>query len=448
MELKLKPLFLSEELNAAVEKAPTSLKFSIVTPEHTYLNIHNLAQLWDSIINQTYTNWEWVVYCNGEVSPEVLKTQLSISDDRVKWHTEIREHRPDNFVGDIKNAAFSLATGDIIVEVDHDDKLRYDCLEKLNEVYENDPDAGFVYSDCMYFVEEDYGPWHGFSKEHGWTDYSYVWPHSGEVGTVNNTWKPTAKAFSYVWYAPDHVRSWKRSLNTTLNSYNPEFNTGDDIDWIQRLYIHHTKFVHIPEPLYFYRLTGAANTSIQRNDSIQVKTKELWRDRCSEIAVIEGAVLGDRIELGGGETPTFGLRNYDLYWGDVRDDLNNGIPVADNSVGIIRAWNILHLLNDPVFIMRECWRVLVHGGWLVLQVPSTEGKAAFSNPIHRSFWNYDSFYHYTDITKAKESYTEDIRFQSYGVWNVPDENGNLAVRACMIALKDPNGERFPGPIRI
>ena len=40
-------------------------KFSIITPEHKKENIPFLLELYETIKSQTYSNWEWVLYLNG-----------------------------------------------------------------------------------------------------------------------------------------------------------------------------------------------------------------------------------------------------------------------------------------------------------------------------------------------------------------------------------------------
>lgn len=45
--------------------------------------------------------------------------------------------------------------------------------------------------------------------------------------------------------------------------------------------------------------------------------------------------------------------------------------------------------------MNEAWRVLGHKGLLEVWVPSTDGRGAFQDPTHVSFWNQNSFAYYS-----------------------------------------------------
>ena len=59
-----------------------NLKFSLVTPEHNPNNVKFLLELYDSIKNQTYTNWEWVLFLNNncviENIPDIIKTDWQV----------------------------------------------------------------------------------------------------------------------------------------------------------------------------------------------------------------------------------------------------------------------------------------------------------------------------------------------------------------------------------
>ena len=94
-----------------------NLKFSIVTPSHKYQTY--FFDLYKSLLNQTYTNWEWIVFLNGNFEIEQLPESIS-NDNRVKIYSS---YEKEERIGFIQKQAFSYGTGDILVEVDHDDIL-------------------------------------------------------------------------------------------------------------------------------------------------------------------------------------------------------------------------------------------------------------------------------------------------------------------------------------
>ena len=213
-----------------------------------------------------------------------------------------------------------------------------------------------------------------------------------------------------------------------------------------------TKMYHIPEVLYIYRVTGD-NTWLARNDAIQQKTVELFDHNARALAEKDARDRGLLlVDIGGGYNPYPGYTTVDQREGaDYVCDLNDGIPLPDNSVGVLNASHIIEHLYDKTKIMGEIHRVLAHGGYAFIEVPSTDGRGAFQDPTHVSYWNENSFLYYTDKYLADfiENYT--IKFQEYRkmTWYPNEWMQNLQVlvtNVVLTAVKD-GGERLPGPLR-
>ncbi|HFD91683.1 MAG TPA: hypothetical protein ENJ22_00155 [Gammaproteobacteria bacterium] len=86
---------------------------------------------------------------------------------------------------------------------------------------------------------------------------------------------------------------------------------------------------------------------------------------------------------------------------DVVADLERPWIWRDDSVHYIRAFDIVEHLHDPIHTMNEAWRVLGHGGVFEIWVPSTDGRGAFQDPTHVSFWNRNSFLYYSQKHHAR-----------------------------------------------
>lgn len=84
----------------------------------------------------------------------------------------------------------------------------------------------------------------------------------------------------------------------------------------------------------------------------------------------------------------------DIINADIIADLNNSWPLEDNSVEKIRAYDAIEHLKDPIHTMNEAYRVLTPGGVFEIFVPSTDGRGAWQDPTHVSFWNHNSFFYY------------------------------------------------------
>lgn len=102
------------------------------------------------------------------------------------------------------------------------------------------------------------------------------------------------------------------------------------------------------------------------------------------------------LNLGCCDRHELGYQNVDLVPpADVVCDLSETWPWDDSSVDNIRAWDIIEHLPNKIHTMNEAWRVLKQGGCFDIEVPTTDGRGAFQDPTHVSYWNRNSFFYYT-----------------------------------------------------
>jgi len=419
------------------------MKFSLITPEHSKANFPYLLELFDTIVNQTYTNWEWLIYanngCQKQDIPEVIRKHPQVV---VIEATEQNEN-----VGAIKRIAFGLGTGDVLVEMDHDDLLTPDCLEELYKAYQ-DPSVGFVYSDnAALHMTRNFVP---YDSAYGWTYEPYQ--SKGRNLVHMHSFEPSSHSLRLIWFAPDHVRSWRKSTYHEIGGHNPKLSICDDHELCIRTYLH-TKMVRIPKVLYIYRVTGN-NTWIERNEAIQKTTVELFHQYAQKLAERDAQLKNLlMVDIGGGLNPYPGYLAIDLRKdADIVCDLNNGIPLPDNSVGVLNASHIIEHLHDKTKIMAEIYRVLAPGGWAFIEVPSTDGRGAFQDPTHVSYWNENSFLYYTDAYLANFIDNKTIRFQEHRkqTWFPNDwlKNLNVCVTTVWLAAIKDNMPRIPGILKI
>jgi SAM-dependent methyltransferase len=318
-------------------------------------------------------------------------------------------------------------------------------LEKLNEAYQ-DESIGFVYSDnAILHMTDKFIP---YNEAYGWKHKIFNW--KGKELISMDSFEPSSQSLAYIWYAPDHVRSWRTDTYRNIGGHNPELSICDDHELCIRTYLN-TKMKRIPEVLYIYRITGE-NTWLERNQAIQIKTQELFREYAYALAEKDAK---DKelllVDIGGGLNPRPGYLTIDKEGALINWDLDKGIPLPDNSVGVINASHVLEHLKDPIKSMREIHRVLCHGGWAFIEVPSTDGRGAFQDPTHVSYWNENSFLYYTDAYLAQFIRNKDIKFQSFRTetW-FPNEwlkSLNVCVvSAWLVAIKD--GPRTPHLLKI
>ncbi|TAG03659.1 MAG: glycosyltransferase [Betaproteobacteria bacterium] len=434
---------------------------SLFTPTH---NTQFLGETYSSLLAQTCGDWEWVIVPNDPAKDgKAIVPEAIARDPRVKIFPA-----PDMVarlgVGALKRFACERATGSYLIELDHDDILAPDCLSEIISTART-TGAGFIYSDFANFLPD--GKSGTYNLEHGWTQYEVE--IYGRKYLAMRSFPPTPDALVSIYYAPNHVRAWSREAYWRAGGHDPSFRVADDHDLITRTYLTGCGFHHIEKCLYLYRMhEGGGNTYIQHNAEIVARTQQIGqRDIGAIVAQWCAQNNLPMLDLGGAHNRTPGYLAVDLDGGDVNCDIRFGLPYADNSVGCIRAYDFLEHINHcpdstcthgnggksakcVVGIMNECYRVLAPGGWMLTRTPSTDGRGAFQDPTHVSFWNPNSFWYYTRREQANFVRGIHCRFQGNRIWqDYPSEwhkaHNILYVYANLVALK---GQRVAGVCEI
>ena len=420
---------------------------SITTPVY-HKSVPFLDDTYNSLLEQTHKDWEWVIVLNnGGSVPEHIA-----NDPKVKQFTVGDDEDPNhNKIGRLKNFACSQAQGDILVELDADDLLMPTALADIIEAFK-DPKGAMVYSNGANFQHDT---WESptFGKEFGWESRPFFYNNHQLNEMV--AWPVSAHMMRYVFWAPDHVRAWRSGAYNAVGGHNVDLKTGDDHDLCCRLYIEYgaTGFKHIDKCLYLYRLHGQ-NSCVVYNDDVQEQTSKNYLKYSRDMMVRwsnDNKLLN--VDLGGRINAWSNFTTVDLFDADIIADLNNPWPFEDNSVGVIRASHLFEHLKDPIHTMNEAFRVLAPGGWLLIEVPSTDGRGAFQDPTHVSFWNENSIWYYTNRNFSRFIPSFKGRFQnSRTVTYFPSEFERIhnmsVVQSDLIAVKGDYAKRPVGEVLI
>lgn len=414
------------------------MTISVFTPTH---NTRFLRETWESLQAQFHTGWEWVLVPNGEaVIPEEIAR-----DPHVRIYPFPGTPKG---VGELKAFACQHCLGAVLLELDHDDLLTPDCLGAVAAAFE-DPAVQMVYSNTVEFKWPGGEP-NTYSEWWGWKHRPYHW--RGRDMVENIAWPPSPQALRRIYWSPNHLRAWRASAYHALGGHDPEHALVDDHDLNIRTYLMYgaTGMRHLDKALYLYRVypenTCRSNArEIRRLDQV---CYEKYIVRMAQRWTLDARLL--QLDLGGAIDPEPGFLSVDRRPGaDVCCDLEGTWPFPDGSVGILRAKHIFEHLHDPIHTMNEAYRVLAPGGWLFLEVPSTDGRGAWQDPAHVSFWNENSLWYYTRQSHAR--YIPDFkgRFQvselrTYFPSTWWEENRIPVVRAHLIALKPGYEERRAG----
>lgn len=402
---------------------------SIFTPTN---NTKFILDAYQSLVEQTDQDWEWVILYNHDAEP------VEFNDPRVKF---FRAYHAPEWVGPLKAEACERTNGNILLELDHDDLLMPTAIEEVKKAFE-DSEVGFVYSNTVR-SDAAFGKIQRFDEAYGWR-YKEI-DYKGHILDEHISFEPTPESISRIWYAPNHLRAFRKSIYEQVGGYNKDMRILDDLDLMCRMY-KVTKFKHIDKGLYIYRVHGE-NTWLRYNDEIQQNVYRIYDQYIEELAERSSELRGLRkIELGGRMAAKAGYETVDLVNSTIVADLNDLWPFDDNSVGVVRAFDIFEHLKDPLHTMEELYRILAPGGIAIIQVPSTDGRGAFQDPTHVSFWNINSFKYYTESSLSKYIDTP-VRFQATRLYDTnKNDDGVIWTRAHLLSLKD--GYRPCGPVLI
>ena len=118
--------------------------FSFIVPVYKVCHAFLTACL-EAMRQQTYQNWEaCIAFADSENSQNRLLIQdYAISDQRFRFKSLAQNLG----ISDNSNQALTMAKGEFIVLLDHDDVIPTGALQHLVEAIQRQPDADFLYSD-------------------------------------------------------------------------------------------------------------------------------------------------------------------------------------------------------------------------------------------------------------------------------------------------------------
>ena len=224
---------------------------SIVLP--VYNGETYLSESIDSIIAQTYQNWELIIVddCSTDSSAQIAQEYVR-KDPRIKYYRNEQNLRlPRNL-----NRGFSLTTGEYLTWTSDDNRYRPNALEVMYDALTHDPQAQFAFASCRIIDGE--------GRE---TEHISVGPFSYKriVGIDS-----VGACFLYT-----------RKVYETIGDYDHDFILAEDFDYWQRVF-QHFKTVAIEEILYDYRLhdnslTGDRTQNQERKDRFNQTLEKMLR---------------------------------------------------------------------------------------------------------------------------------------------------------------------------
>ena len=370
------------------------------------------------------------------------------SDDRITIH-RVEQLRG---VGAAKAYACEKAHGKILVELDHDDVLSWNALASIVALQE-DTGAGFFYSDTAEVTEE-------LKKSDNRWDARYGWRYkdvgvNGRKFRASVAFQPSPHNASFIWWGPNHVRAFTREAYEAAGGYDANRTVLDDQDLMCRLF-QHTEFAKHDGCLYLQRMhPGNTQVDPDINAQIQRECIELHDKYIEPMSLAWAKRQGlEALDLGGEHSCPEGWTPVDKNLaegkeGHARDVFDVLADMKDGSVGAIRAVDFIEHVADSIRLWNEMYRVLAPSGMLLIEVPSTDGRGAWQDPTHCSFFNENSFWYVTsrDYQKFCPEITARFQVSRLTSYFPSDWHRNLNipyVRAHLVAPKD--GPRQGGEV--
>jgi predicted O-linked N-acetylglucosamine transferase (SPINDLY family)/GT2 family glycosyltransferase len=120
---------------------------SIVIPCYNHATF--LTEAVESVISQTYTNWECIIVNDGSSDNTTEVAQFLMSQHQ-NYRISLVE-KQNGGLSSARNAGIEASSGKYILCLDADDKIGSDFLEDSVNILQMNPSVGFVYTDVQYF---------------------------------------------------------------------------------------------------------------------------------------------------------------------------------------------------------------------------------------------------------------------------------------------------------
>jgi len=215
----------------------SDILISIIIPTYNRANV--LEQTLDSVLEQTYTNWECIIVDDGstDTTDQILR-KYCIKDSRFQYYKRPEESLKGGNV--CRNLGFELSKGTFIKWLDSDDLLSHDLLvSQVNTLSTNLENKHIlVTSKWNYFTDtiENVKP---IIKQIN-KNYDNGFDLLYDFGTYNT-------------YLPPHVYLVRRELIIKSGLWNESLSINQDGEFFTRVLLNTSRVVHAENGMAYYR---------------------------------------------------------------------------------------------------------------------------------------------------------------------------------------------------
>jgi len=234
---------------------------SIILPVYNGYNM--ISEAIDSILNQTYTNFELIIVDDGsqDNTNEILARYEKI-DKRIRVVNQENQKLPRALTN-----GFALAKGQFLTWISHDNRFKPDFLKKMIECLQRHPSWDMVYAN-MDIIGDDGTP----LRSSSWFSKYQLPAGSEHIYLPNTTLELNIKPNNFIGGA----FMYRDRVDWLLGAYNSRQYTREDYDyWMQvnsTLTLNHVDF---NEPVFDYRFHSNSLTSRDKDLGITRDRKYL-----------------------------------------------------------------------------------------------------------------------------------------------------------------------------
>lgn len=212
-----------------------------------YNNGRYLQEAIDSVLTQTYTNWEIVLVDDGssDNSFEIYEKYKDDSRFRIFINAE------NKGCGFTKRRCCTLAQGELCGFLDPDDKLTPNALKVMVNAHQAHPECSLVYS------------------------MSFFWNDIDNTGKVSDIIGPMENGEDFLVTSKNQVfafASYKNAAYKNTSGIDSALRSAVDVDLYFKLE-EVGKFLYVDKVLYYYRQTNPNSISIGVNRNVNSLSK-------------------------------------------------------------------------------------------------------------------------------------------------------------------------------
>lgn len=213
------------------------MKISIITA--SYNSVSTLANAMESVLHQTYTDWEYIVVDGGSTdgTVDLIKKYEQQFGGKLKWTSEL-----DHGIYDAMNKGISRATGDVVGILNSDDYYTSEDVLSVVASALSDNRLDAVYGD-IHFI------------------------HDGKPNKVVRYY--SSRHFRPFWlrfgFMPAHPSFYvRRSVYEKAGLYNTAYKIGSDFEMMVRLFRkQHIRYQYLAKDFVTMRTGGMSTKSLK-----------------------------------------------------------------------------------------------------------------------------------------------------------------------------------------